>query len=88
MEIDSGDRVGLIGYNGTGKTTLANLITGTISADSGNIRLGKENVNIGYLRQSTDYTAQIFQSMMESGAEAGMFERTSQLGLKGWSFTI
>ena len=83
MEIDAKDRVGLIGYNGTGKTTLANIMTGSIQADKGNIQFGKENVSIGYLRQSIEYTAGIFQSMMELGAEAGMFELTSQLGLTG-----
>lgn len=83
MEIKSADRIGLIGYNGTGKTTLANIMTGLIQADKGNIMFGKESVSIGYLRQSIEYTADVFQAMMESGAEAGMFELTSQLGLGG-----
>ncbi len=83
MVIESGDRIGLIGYNGTGKTTLANIITGTIQADKGSISFGKDHVSIGYLRQSIEYTAGIFQSMMESGAETGIFELTSQLGLEG-----
>ncbi len=83
MEIGSRDRIGLIGFNGTGKTTLANIMTGTIQADKGNIQFGKENVSIGYLRQSIEYTAGTFQSMIESGAESGMFALTSQLGLAG-----
>ena len=83
MEIETRARIGLIGYNGTGKTTLANIITGAIQADKGVMRFGKENISIGYLRQSIEYTAGIFQSMMESGAEAGIFELTSQLGLTG-----
>ncbi|WP_139892458.1 ribosomal protection-like ABC-F family protein [Bacillus sp. D386] len=83
MIIESWDRIGLIGYNGAGKTTLANIMTGAIQADKGNISFGKDHVSIGYLRQSIDYTASIFQSMLETGAEAGMFELTSQLGLEG-----
>ncbi|HPX93725.1 MAG TPA: ABC-F family ATP-binding cassette domain-containing protein [Bacillota bacterium] len=36
--IDASDKIGLIGQNGTGKTTLLNLISGTLLPDSGTIR--------------------------------------------------
>ena len=36
-----GDRVGIVGANGTGKTTLLNLLTGGLKPDAGRIRLGK-----------------------------------------------
>ncbi|MGC2223896.1 MAG: ABC-F family ATP-binding cassette domain-containing protein [Methylocella sp.] len=35
-----GDRLGLVGANGTGKTTLVNLLTGTLAPDRGSIRRG------------------------------------------------
>ncbi|HEY4848401.1 MAG TPA: ABC-F family ATP-binding cassette domain-containing protein [Methylocella sp.] len=35
-----GDRLGLIGANGTGKTTLVNLLTGTLAPDRGSVRHG------------------------------------------------
>ena len=35
-----GDRIGIIGANGTGKTTLIGLLTGTLAPDSGNVRAG------------------------------------------------
>ncbi len=46
-----GDRIGLAGKNGTGKSTFLNLITGNVSPDSGKIVLG-ETVNIGYYKQT------------------------------------
>ena len=39
-----GDRVALIGPNGAGKTTFVNLVTGNLSPDSGEVRLGGETV--------------------------------------------
>jgi ATP-binding cassette subfamily F protein uup len=35
-----GDRIGIVGPNGIGKTTLVNLLTGTLAADEGTVRLG------------------------------------------------
>ncbi len=40
VNIDSGKKVGLIGRNGTGKTTLMSLIAGDLDADSGTISIG------------------------------------------------
>ncbi|MGD7008703.1 ABC-F family ATP-binding cassette domain-containing protein [Metabacillus sp. 84] len=45
-----GDRLGLIGPNGTGKTTLLNMLAGKIKPDSGMIETG-ETVKIGYYTQ-------------------------------------
>jgi len=39
LNIDDGEIFGLLGSNGSGKTTIINLITGTIIPDSGNIRV-------------------------------------------------
>src|ERR1700719_154836 len=38
--IARGDRIGIVGPNGRGKTTLVNLLTGTLAADGGTVRLG------------------------------------------------
>ncbi len=46
-----GDRIGLAGKNGSGKSTFLNLLTGEISPDSGIISVG-ETTSIGYYRQS------------------------------------
>ena len=50
LEIIGGERIGLIGDNGTGKSTLIKLITGEELPDSGKLRMGP-TVKIGYLPQ-------------------------------------
>jgi ATP-binding cassette subfamily F protein uup len=45
-----GERVGIIGKNGTGKSTLLNLITGDLQPDSGKVVIG-ETVKFGYYTQ-------------------------------------
>ena len=50
FEIKRGERVALIGDNGTGKTTMLKIITNHLNADSGTVRLGT-NVHIGYYDQ-------------------------------------
>lgn len=49
--ITAGDRVGLIGVNGSGKTSLLNAISGVMPADSGTITT-QNDYRIGYLTQS------------------------------------
>ena len=48
--IKPGDRVGLIGANGTGKSTLLKIIVGEYAPSSGNISMAKD-LRIGYLNQ-------------------------------------
>lgn len=50
FEIKRGERVALIGDNGTGKTTMLKIITNKLAADQGTVRLGT-NVHIGYYDQ-------------------------------------
>lgn len=50
FEIKRGERVALIGNNGTGKTTILKIINNLIPADSGTVTLGS-NVHIGYYDQ-------------------------------------
>lgn len=45
-----GEKIGIVGKNGTGKSTFLNLITRNIEADSGNIEIG-ETVVFGYYKQ-------------------------------------
>ncbi|MFT4412312.1 ribosomal protection-like ABC-F family protein [Fredinandcohnia humi] len=81
LEIQKGDRIGIVGNNGTGKTTLANIIAGKLIADKGSIEAVNENVTIGYLVQATDYTLEEFSEALLSTAETDILEKTSRLGL-------
>lgn len=47
------DRIGIIGGNGTGKTTLLNIIDGIVNPDLGEVELG-ETIKIGYFSQHND----------------------------------
>ena len=52
--VEKGDRVGIVGANGTGKSTLLGIIAGDIEATSGNLYI-RNDFNIGYLRQQNHF---------------------------------
>jgi len=51
FDFQRGERIGIIGKNGTGKSTFLNLLTGTIPPDSGRVVKG-DTIKIGYYTQS------------------------------------
>jgi ATP-binding cassette subfamily F protein uup len=51
FDFQRGERIGIIGKNGTGKSTFLNLLTGTIPLDSGRVVKG-DTIKIGYYTQS------------------------------------
>ena len=68
FEIKRGERVALIGNNGTGKTTILKLINGIIPPDSGSIYLGAK-VAIGYYDQEhhvLDPDKTLFQEIQDA----------------------
>lgn len=76
FDIKNGERIGLVGYNGTGKTTLANILTGKLTPDKGFIEK-TQDLKIGYLTQSIDYEgSDIFTT------DGDLLQHSSELGLK------
>lgn len=53
-DVKSGERVGLVGVNGAGKTTQLQVITGALIPDSGEVIKAKESMKIAYLTQEFD----------------------------------
>lgn len=52
LQIQTGERVGLVGVNGAGKSTLMKILAGDLSYDGGIVRIPKE-VTLGYLAQNS-----------------------------------
>jgi ATP-binding cassette, subfamily F, member 3 len=55
FSVGSGERVGLVGPNGGGKTTLLRIIAGIETADGGHVRLSPGELRLGYLPQGLAY---------------------------------
>ena len=66
FSLNEGERVGLIGGNGEGKTTLIRLILAELDADSGTL-FRKNGIRIGYLAQNGGYDSAntVFEEMRE-----------------------
>jgi ATP-binding cassette subfamily F protein uup len=56
FSLAEGDRVGLIARNGTGKSTLLNIIAGLDDYESGEI-VFRNNIRVGYLPQNPQFDA-------------------------------
>lgn len=91
FSINKGDFLGIIGENGTGKTTIMKLILGFLPYTSGNIRIfGEERKNfkntelLGYVSQKansfvSDFPATVYE-VVSAGlyAKSGLFKRASK----------
>ena len=72
-EIFKGEKVGLIGRNGVGKSTLLKIIVGELKADSGEIKIGNR-VKIGYLSQGHEELNENRTPLEELNYEFGLTE--------------
>ena len=52
--VEKGDRIGIVGANGTGKSTLLGVIAGDIESTSGDLYI-RSDVRLGYLRQQNHF---------------------------------
>ena len=72
-EIFKGEKVGLIGRNGVGKSTLLKIIVGELKADSGEIKIGNR-VKVGYLSQGHEELNENRTPLEELNDEFGLTE--------------
>ena len=54
LAIGSGDRVGVVAPNGTGKSTLLKVLAGEVEPDGGSVTLAPSTATVGYLPQEPD----------------------------------
>ena len=75
FSVGAGERVGLIGPNGCGKTTLLKIIAGELEPDMGSAWLAPTSLRVGYLAQALEYCAgqtvgQVLKEAMDGLAAA------------------
>jgi ATPase subunit of ABC transporter with duplicated ATPase domains len=57
FNLTRGERAGLVGPYGCGKTTLLRIVTGEMAADRGSVQLAPASLRVGYLPQALDWPA-------------------------------
>ena len=69
LSVHEGDRIGLVGRNGAGKSTFLKIISGLLNADSGEIAKKKDLI-IGFLSQefTLDESKNVYDNILD-GAE-------------------
>jgi ATP-binding cassette subfamily F protein uup len=80
LTVSTGDRLGIVGVNGTGKSTLLRVLAGTAEPESGVVRRGR-GVRIGFLDQQPVLPAGSVRAAVGSGWEAE--EILERLGMGG-----
>src|ERR1039458_10881017 len=80
LTISSGDRIGVVGINGVGKSTLLRIIAGKLKPDSGNIRRGRGG-QVGFLEQIPHVPAGTVRGALGSGWQVdAALDRLGMLG--------
>ena len=69
LTLQTGDRLGVVGLNGTGKSTLLRVLAGTLEPESGTVRTGRD-VRIGFLEQRPELPPGTVRQAVGPGWEA------------------
>jgi ATP-binding cassette subfamily F protein 3 len=77
--LNRGERVGLVGPNGCGKTTLLQIILGALPADTGSAWCSPADVRIGYLAQALEYEPGMTVGHAVAAAIAGLTQAERRL---------
>ena len=86
LVVEEGERVGLIGVNGSGKSSLMKILTGAMPPDSGELQL-KRGARVTYLPQEPlfDEGATVESELLKGGAPAHEARALlDRLGVKDW----
>lgn len=65
--VKEGEKLAIVGSNGGGKTTFVNIICGLKEQTSGKVIFHRDNVDIGYMKQSFDFSDDEKLSQMSCG---------------------
>lgn len=83
LTIYDGEKIGIIGDNGQGKTTLLKIIMGETDVDQGIVQI---NENIGYLKQASEFKIEDILSQIENpDFSKSFFMHLKKMGMKNFS---
>jgi ATP-binding cassette subfamily F protein 3 len=68
--VNPGDRLGLIGPNGCGKTTLLRIIAGQEQPDGGSVQFNPPDLRLGYLAQGQQFAGDTLAGFLQIGEKA------------------
>lgn len=81
FSINEGEMVALVGQNGTGKTTLINLITGFLTPQSGQLKLGGRLLDLLSVKERAEKIGYVLQDPNQMISKTMVFEEVA-LGLQ------
>ncbi|MEM7676662.1 MAG: ATP-binding cassette domain-containing protein [Myxococcota bacterium] len=86
LAVEPGDRLGVVGPNGTGKSTLLKIMAGSMTPDSGQVSRAR-GIRVGYLAQEHGEVAQgdLLQSVVSTapGRESVQAQLAETIGVSG-----
>ena len=88
FSLNDGDKLGIVGVNGAGKTSLLSIITGDITENEGSVYISKGKT-VGYLSQNAEYSSEksVYEAVLDVFSELTAMEselsRLEELSING-----